>query len=219
MKKYFEILKKCPLFCEIEEKNLLAMLECLNAKTLKYSKNQTIFSEGEPAKDVGIVLTGSVQIVTSDYYGNRTIISNIEPSGLFGESFACADVKSIPVNVVASEETEIMLIDCKRITSTCCNACELHNRIIFNLLKVMAMKNIYFNQKAEITSKRTTREKLLAYLMNQAKLNDSSSFTIPFDRQELADFLQVDRSGLSTEISKLRAEGVIECKKSNFKLL
>ena len=195
------------------------MLTCLNAKVIHFNKGETKIEEGSSARDVGIVLSGSVQIIKIDFYGNRSIISKIESAQLFGESFACADIVSVPISVIASENSEIMLIDCKRITKTCCNACEFHNQIIINLLQIMAMKNIFFNQKAEITSKRTTREKLLAYLEQQAKINNSNSFSIPFDRQELADYLEVDRSGLSAEISKLRKEGLLECKKSNFRLI
>lgn len=219
MKKYFHILRNCSLFDNIADENLLSMLDCLDAKILSFKKGETIISEGEPAKYVGIVLFGKARIIRCDYYGNRNIIANIEPSHLFGESFACADTKIIPVSVVASENTEVMMINCKRITQTCCNSCEFHSQIIFNLLKILAMKNILFNQKAEVTSKRTTREKLLTYLMQQAQQNNSNKFTIPFDRQELADYLEVDRSGLSAEISKLRADGIIECNRSNFKLL
>ncbi len=219
MNKYYDVLRKCKLFSNISDKNLLPMLTCLNAKVLHFNKGETIIEEGSSARDVGIVLSGSVQIIKIDFYGNRSIISKIESAQLFGESFACADIVSVPISVIASENSEIMLIDCKRITKTCCNACEFHNQIIINLLQIMAMKNILFNQKAEITSKRTTREKLLAYLEQQAKINNSNSFSIPFDRQELADYLEVDRSGLSAEISKLRKEGLLECKKSNFRLI
>ena len=219
MNKYYDVLRKCKLFSNISDKNLLPMLTCLNAKVFHFNKGETIIEEGSSARDVGIVLSGSVQIIKIDFYGNRSIISKIESAQLFGESFACADISSVPVSVIASENSEIMLIDCKRITKTCCNACEFHNQIIINLLQIMAMKNILFNQKAEITSKRTTREKLLAYLEQQAKINNSNSFSIPFDRQELADYLEVDRSGLSAEISKLRKEGLLECKKSNFRLI
>lgn len=219
MNKYYDVLRKCTLFNNISDKNLLSMLTCLNAKVFHFNKGETIIEEGSSARDVGIVLSGSVQIIKIDFYGNRSIISKIESAQLFGESFACADISSVPVSVIASENSEIMLIDCKRITKTCCNACEFHNQIIINLLQIMAMKNILFNQKAEITSKRTTREKLLAYLEQQAKINNSNSFSIPFDRQELADYLEVDRSGLSAEISKLRKEGLLECKKSNFRLI
>ena len=219
MKKYFEILRKCKLFNNISDENLLPMLNCLNARVVKFQKGDTVLEEGSDVHSVGIVLSGSVQIIKIDFYGNRNIISKIDTSMLFGESYACADITSVPVSVIACENTEIMFIECNRITKTCCNSCEFHNQIIINLLKIMALKNIHFNQKAEITSKRTTREKLLAYLEQQAKINNSNSFSIPFDRQELADYLEVDRSGLSSEISKLRKEGLLECKKSNFCLL
>lgn len=219
MKKYFDSLRLCPLFHNINDENLLAMLACLGAQIHHYEKGQCIIEEGEPAAYVGIVLSGSAQIVRVDYYGNRSIVTNIEQSHLFGESFACAEVKAIPVSVIASETCDIMLIDCHRITQSCSNACEFHNQIIFNLMKVVAVKNLIFNQKIEVTSKRTTREKLMTYLHIQAKQQKSNQFTIPFDRQELADFLEVDRSGLSAEISKLRNSGVIACRKNQFTLL
>lgn len=219
MIKFFEPLRKCPLFDNIADKNLLELLGCLGAEVRTYEKNQTIIAEGEKAVNIGVMLSGSAQLIRIDYYGNRSIVTNIEPSQLFGESFVCAEVSSIPINVVAAENCEVMLINGGRVMRSCSNACEFHNQIIFNLMKVVATKNLVFNQKIEITSKRTTREKLMAYLLNQAKLHNSDSFTIPYDRQELADFLEVDRSGLSAEISKLRKEGVIECRRSCFRLL
>ena len=218
MKKYFEILRKCPLFSEIESDDLMPLLGCLRAEAKSYGKKEVIISEGEAARYVGIVLSGSVQIEMGDYYGNRTILSSAEPSELFAESFACAEVKSIPINVVASENCQVMLIDCRRIMHSCTNACNFHSQMIFNLMRIVATKNIIFHQKIEITSKRTTREKLMAYLMFQAKRAKQSRFEIPFDRQELADYLGVDRSGLSAEISRLKAEGVINCRKNQFEL-
>ncbi len=219
MKKYLEVLRNCSLFNNVADANLIPMLSCLNGKVISFKKGETIISEGEQTKNVGIVLRGTAQIIRVDYYGNRNIIAIVEPSYLFGESFAFADIQAIPVSVIASENTEVMMINCQRIAKTCCNSCEFHNQIIFNLLKIMAMKNILFTQKAEVTSKRTTREKLLTYLMQQAKQHNNNSFDIPFNRQELADYLEIDRSGLSAEISKLRKEGIIECIRGNFKLL
>ena len=218
MKNYFEILRKCPLFAEIKSEDLIPLLDRLRADAKNYRKKDVIISEGEAARYVGIVLSGSVQIEMGDYYGNRTILSTAEPSELFAESFACAEVKSIPINVVASENCEVMLIDCRRIMHSCTNACNFHSQMIFNLMRIVATKNIIFHQKIEITSKRTTREKLMAYLMFQAKRAKQSRFEIPFDRQELADYLGVDRSGLSAEISRLKAEGVIDCRKNQFEL-
>ncbi|MBQ7800548.1 MAG: Crp/Fnr family transcriptional regulator [Oscillospiraceae bacterium] len=219
MKKYFEILRKCPLFAEIKNEDLIPLLDCLRAEVKSYRKKDVIILEGEAARCIGIVLSGSVQIEISDYYGNRTILSTAEPSELFGESFACAEVKSIPINVVASENCEVMLIDCRRVMHSCTNACNFHSQMIFNLMRIVALKNIVFHQKIEIISKRSTREKLMAYLMFQAKRAKQSRFEIPFDRQELADYLGVDRSGLSNEISKLTAEGVLKSKKNYFELL
>lgn len=219
MNLYFEVLQKCPLFQDITEENLLTMLDCLQVKTGRYKKGQTIFAEGEPAKFFGILLTGAAKIVRVDYYGNRSIVASLEPAQIFGESFACAKIEALPVDVVAAENTEVLLIDARRILQSCSHACSFHNQMIFNLLKVVATKNLVFHQKLEITSKRSTREKLMTYLLLQAKYHHSNSFIIPYDRQELADYLEVERSGLSAEISKLRREGILECRRSQFTLL
>ena len=219
MKKYFEILRKCILFDGIEDGNLMGMLGCLGAKLVKYASNQTIVSEGDEVGLIGIVLSGEIRLMRIDYYGNRSIMATVEPSELFGESFACADMKKSPVDIVAMDNCDILLIDCARIIRTCSNACEFHSKMVYNLLKIVAGKNLVFHQKLDIMSKRTTREKLIAYLSHQAKKNASERFIIPFDRQELADFLEVDRSGLSVEIGKLKREGVIECRKNEFRLM
>lgn len=218
MRRFIGILKKCILFKEIEEDEILSMLSCLDARVVDARKGEYIFSEGEAAKYVGIVLTGEAQIVRNDFFGNRTIVAAIMPGELFGESFACAEVEELPVSVAASENSEIMLIDCKRIITTCSSSCRFHNMIIHNLLQVLANKNLAFNKKIEITSKRTTRDKLMTYLLSQAKIHGSSSFEIPFDRQELADYLGVERSAMSKEISKMKDDGLIECERSWFKV-
>lgn len=219
MKKHFEILRKCPLFDQIEDENLLALLDCLGAKVETYGKKETILAEGKPARYIGIVLSGSAQILRIDYFGNRTILSGIGPSEIFAEAFACAEIESIPVTIAACEPCEIMLIDCHRIMHSCSNGCSFHQQLIFNLMKDIATKNIQFHQKIEITSKRSTREKLMTYLMIQAKKAGSNRFEIPFDRQELADFLEVERSGLSSEIGKLCKEGIILSHRKQFELL
>ena len=146
-------------------------------------------------------------------------MGRLEPGDLFGESFAFAGVDTLPVNVMAATPCDILLIDSSRIISPCSNACSFHTSLIFNLLQIMARKNLGFHQKIEITSKRTTREKLMTYLLEQAKIHQSNSFEIPFDRQTLADYLEVDRSGLSAEISKLRKERILECHRCKFTLL
>ncbi len=219
MKKYIEILKKCALFQNIDEEKLPIMLKCLGAKVLSFDRKYTVLTDGEPARYIGIVLSGSVQIVQIDYFGNRSIIGNLASPGVFNEAFACAETQSVPVTVIANEPSEIMLIECSHILHTCSNNCGFHQQLIFNLMKDLANKSIMFHQRIEITSKRTTREKLLAYLLYEAQKQSRAEFRIPFNRQELADYLEVDRSGLSAEISKLRAEGILESNRNHFKLL
>ena len=201
MQGYHPILRQCPLFDGIEMEDLSAMMGCIGGRTINAPKGQIIFREGDPATHVGMVLSGAVQMVREDYYGNRSIVAHISPGELFGETYACADIEELPISVVADEDTTALLMDCRRITTTCSSACAFHSRIIHNLLRLVAMKN------------------LMTYLLNQAKLKRSNSFTIPYDRQELADYLEVDRSGLSAEISKLRKEGILTSEKNQFTLL
>ena len=214
-----EILEKCVLFSGIRPEDRGPMLGCLGARAVTAGKGQYLFREGDPADSIGIVLEGCVQIEREDYYGNRSILARIGQAGLFGESYACADVTAFPISAVAAEDCTALLINSQRIITTCSNACGFHNQMIFNMLKVVAGKNLVLTQKIEITSRRTTREKLMAYLLLQAKQQGSNTFTIPYDRQALADYLEVERSAMSAEISKLRKEGILECSKSTFRLL
>lgn len=212
-------MRKCPLFDGIGDEDLLRMLTCLGARVMFFDKKYTIFTEGTSAKYVGVVLSGSVQVMQFDYFGNRSILSEIGESEMFAEEFACAGVGQIPVSVVAGEPSEVMLIDCSHILHTCQNNCGFHQKLIYNLMKALAEKTIRFHQRIGITSKRSTREKLLSYLALWAKKTGAREFDINFDRQELADYLEVDRSGLSAEIGKLKKEGVIDSKKNHFVLL
>lgn len=219
MKDLFPLLQGCPLFDGINSPDLTAMLGCLGARTVSAKKGQALFREGDTAIYLGIVLTGSVQMVREDYYGNRSIMAHYGPQQLFGESYAFSGTPSLPVSIIADEDTDALLLDSRQISFCCSNACAFHSQVIFNLLRLVAVNNLALHQKIQITAKRTTRDKLMAYLLNQAKLQGSNSFTIPYDRQGLADYLEVDRSGLSAEISKLRKEGILESDKSSFRLL
>lgn len=219
MKEYINVFKKCILFKNIEDSNIIPLLGCIRGKKKTYKKSETIFSEGDIISEVGIILEGSVELIRYDYYGNKSIVTKVSKGELFGESFACIGNKRIPVSIEAKEDTVVCLIDINRIINTCSNACNFHNSLIYNLLQVVAMKNIILNQKIEVTSKRSTREKLLTYLSIEAKKAKSKSFYIPYDRQGLADYLEVDRSGLSNEISKLIKENIIKSEKNYFEIL
>lgn len=218
MKEYLPILRRCTLFQNIEDENLLPMMGCLGATVHTYKKYEHIFSEGDAATKLGIVLSGAVQIVGNDYGGNRSLVANMETAELFAENFACAEVDALPVDVVASEDSRVVLMDVQHVLRSCGNACAFHTQIVFNLMKIVAQKNLLYHRKIEITSKRSTREKLMTYLNYEAKKHGKASFLIPYDRQELADYLEVERSGLSAEISKMRKEGILDAEKNKFTL-
>ncbi|NCB51277.1 MAG: Crp/Fnr family transcriptional regulator [Clostridia bacterium] len=219
MAEYFEVLKTVDLFKGIDESDLQTLLSCLAAKTVHYEKGRTVFFSGESIDRFGIVLSGQVQIVQDDYYGNRSILAKIDTGNLFGESFACAESKALPVSVLTTTESKLLFIDCRRLAVPCAKACGFHSRLIQNLLSIVSMKNIALTQKIEFTSRRTTREKLLSYLSAEAQKAGNNRFCIPFNRQELADYLSVERSAMSTELSKLRDSGVLKFYKNQFELL
>ncbi|MBP3656984.1 MAG: Crp/Fnr family transcriptional regulator [Clostridia bacterium] len=209
----------CPLFAGIAPEDLSGLLGCLGARRIARPKGGVILPEGSPAREVGILLSGRVQLIRTDYYGNRSIMMSISPGELFAESFACAGTVHMPASIVAAEDCEALLLDCRRILTTCSHACAFHSRIIYNLLQTVAAKNLSLHRRAMITAGRTTREKLMTYLLLQAREAGRADITVPFDRQGLADYLEVDRSGLSAEMSKLKREGVIDYYKSDFRLL
>lgn len=218
MKEYSDVLMACPLFAGIAGGELDSLLSCFHAAPLAFGKGDIILAEGDPADRLGVVLSGSVQVIRVDYYGNRSIMGKLAPGDLFAEAFACAGVRAMPVHVVALERTQVLMIRAQKLMHPCDSFCAFHHQLIYNLMRILATKNLVCQQKIEVASRRSTREKLMTYLMLEAKRAKSSSFVIPFDRQELADYLEVDRSGLSTEIGKLRREGVLSCERSRFTL-
>lgn len=217
MKNHLPFLARVPLFHGIDENELSEMLHCLNAKTAGYQKGEIILLEGQPVSSVGVVLSGQVQIVKEDFSGNRNIMAELGPGSLFAESYACARSASLPVTVVGVAEGEVLWLDYARIVTTCPSACRFHTRLVENMLAILASKNILLSQKIEHVSKRTTREKLLVYLSDQAA-HGSGEFDIPFNRQELADYLCVDRSAMSNELAKMQREGILRFRRNHFRL-
>ena len=219
MEEYFDILSQCPLFSGISRQELGQMLSCLGGKITCIAKGKPVFLEGNPARFVGVVLSGTVQIVRDDYYGNRSVLTVVSPGGLFGEAFACAGVETLPVSAIALQNCAVLLLDCKRVLTGCSNACPFHSRLVRNLLQGIAQKNLMLTSKIRCMSQKTTQEKLMEFLLEQAKQHDSAEFVIPYDRQALADYLGVERSAMSAEISKLKKAGRIDCSGSRFRVL
>ena len=172
-----------------------------------FQKQEVIWSEGEPARKVGIVLSGCVQVVSEDVFGNRNILEKLMPGELFGAAYACAGVGGSPVSVVAVTDSQVFQVDIQRVLEVCPASCPFHQQLIRNLVTILAGKNVMLGEKLRHLSKRTTREKLLSYLSETAKQKNARHFVIPFNRQELADYLCVERSAMSAELSKLRGMG------------
>ena len=217
LKKIFDIAKNNPLFQEITFSDFEPMLNCLSSKTTAYRKSDIILLSGDSINFVGLILSGSIKIIREDMNGNSSILAKLAASEIFGEVFACAEVFHSPVTVQAIEETEVLFIDYSKIFTSCTNACHFHNRLIKNMLKLVAQKNLMLNQKIEILSKRTTRDKLLCFFDFQR--GASNAVTIPFNREEMANYLCVDRSAMSNELCKMRDDGLIRFNKNYFEIL
>ena len=215
MKKYENVLQTCPLFTGIQE-NWEDVLSYLGAINKQYAKNEFIFHAGDKISVVGILISGNIHIIKEDFWGNRAILARLEPGDLFGESFSCVKTAKLPVSVVAVEDSVVLFIEYQKFTEPASKAQPFHAHLIRNMLQILAKKNIQLTQKLEHMVKRTTREKLMSYLSEQALKMKSQSFSIPFNRQELADYLSVDRSAMSNELCKMRDEGILAFHRSHF---
>lgn len=212
------ILKKCDLFREMTEKDIEMILGCLGSRKRTYKKGEYIFIEGEQNPKVGIVLSGTVQAIRETKDGDRILINQIKPGDTFGLSHVCAQLESLPLSVVSTDNSEVMFVDLDQLVQTCQKACIFHVQMIKNALWILAQKNLYLDTKMYYISHKTIKERILAYLEDLEIKFNSSEFEISFNREQLADFLCVDRSALSRELGNMKDEGLIDYKKNWFKL-
>jgi CRP-like cAMP-binding protein len=219
MRKYFSVLAHSPLFTGIGGNDLEALLACLGASVRTFAKGETVYFEGDTVSEIGVVASGRLHLVKNGLWGDRDIITEITPPGLFAEAVVCSGIGRIPVSVVAREESGILFADYKRIVTSCSSSCAFHSKLIRNMLGILARKNVMLSAKLEHLTKRTIKGKLLSYLAEQARRKGGGSFDIPYNRQELADYLSVERSALSAEMSRLKSDGVIDYRKNSFELL
>ncbi|MBQ4154512.1 MAG: Crp/Fnr family transcriptional regulator [Clostridia bacterium] len=178
-----------------------------------------VLRQGEYLNDIVVLVEGALHIQKDDYWGNRSILGQIAVGEMFGEAYVAPESGVLLNDVVAIEDSTVMFFDVKRIITTCPTACRFHLMVVQNMFFAISEKNRKLVQKLGHMSKRSTREKLISYLSEQAKKQNSASFTIPFNRQQLADFLSVDRSAMSNELCKMRDDGLLEFDKNKFKLL
>ncbi|MDL2220459.1 Crp/Fnr family transcriptional regulator [Eubacteriales bacterium OttesenSCG-928-N14] len=216
---YMDVLQRVPLFAGFSPEELPNTLQCLEAQQKKYQKDETIFLAGDAANRVGILLCGTAQVVSDDVFGNRSIRTMLGEADLFGEVFACAEVEQLPVSVIAQRDCVVLLINYARILSPCQAQCIFHANLVENMMRILAQKNLMLSTKMDVLSARSTRHKLLNYFSALAMQQGSAQVTLPFDRQQLADYLAVDRSAMSTELSKMQRDGLIRYQKNRIELL
>jgi CRP-like cAMP-binding protein len=218
MKEFVPVLKRTKLFSGVGDDDISTMLSCLEARLLTYKKGEYVLRQGEHLSDILVLAEGRLHIQRDDYWGNRSILGHIGVGEIFGEAYVAPESGTLLNDVIAVKDSAVFFFDVKRVISTCSSACRFHTMVVQNLFFAISEKNRGLVQKLDYMSRRTTREKLLSYLSEEAKKQNSASITLPFNRQQLADYLSVDRSAMSNELCKMRDEGLLEFEKNRFRL-
>ena len=219
MKPYFTILRRTQLFSGVSDEEISAMLNCLQAKLVSYKKGDYVFRQGEHIDKITVLLEGKLLIQRDDFWGNRSIVHAIGIGEMFGEAYVAPDSGAMLNDVIADEDSVVIFFDVRKIITVCPSGCKFHLKVVQNLFYAISEKNRKLMQKIGHISKRSTRAKLISYLSEESKRQNNSTFTIPFNRQQLADFLSVDRSAMSNELCKMRDEGLLLFEKNRFTLL
>lgn len=214
----YNFLAKTNLFKGINADEIALSLKCLDAYEKSYKKGEQIFRTGDTIANIGLVMDGSVNIVVNFFWGNSNIFGHVEKGKIFGEAYAAVPGRELFCDVVAAEDSLILFLNFQKLMTTCPTCCSFHNRLIHNIVRISAAKNLNLSSRMMHIAPKSIRDKLLSYFSEQALEHSSSSFSIPFSRQELADFLGVDRSALSNELSKMQRDGLITYKKNAFTL-
>ena len=218
MKEMLSVLRTSGIFSGISEEETEKMLHCLGVRPETFQKDEYILREGDRVEAFGLVITGKVMIIQEDFWGNRNILAAVGEGQCFAETFACSPGAVLNVSVMAQTNVQVLFLNVKRILTTCPSTCSHHSRMIRNLLSELAEKNLRLNEKITHLGQRSRRAKILSYLSAEAQRHGSAEFDIAFSRQQLADYLSVDRSGLSMELSRMQEEGLLEYRKNHFKL-
>lgn len=208
-----------PLFAGISPEDRGAMFGCIGYHIGTFRKGEIVAIEEENVKHIGIVLSGAVDMVKEDLWGNKTMLLRISKNDIFGETFACGSDTLSVVTFLVSEDARILFLPFNRVMHSCTMACQFHHRLIENMVRVIADKNRDLMRKVEVVSKRSIREKLLAYLSIQSQIQQTRYFEIPLGRVELAEYLCVDRSALSRELAKMKEDGLIDYDRNCFRML
>ena len=208
-----------PLFEGIRPENFDAMLGCIGYHIGSYKKGEPISLEEEHILHIGIVLSGAVDMIKEDLWGNKTMLVRMRKNELFGETFACGSDTMSVVTFVASEDAQVLFMPFNRVMNSCTMSCVFHHQLVENMVRIIAGKNLDLVRKVEVISKKSLREKILAYLSQQAQIQNSRYFEIPLGRVELAEYMCADRSALTRELAKMKDDGLIDYDKNWFRIL
>ncbi len=208
-----------PLFADINPEERVAMLGCIGYHISTYQKGEVVAFENENIKHVGVVLSGAVDMIKEDLWGNKTMLVRAGKDDLFGETFACGEDNLSVVTFMVSQDARILFLPFNRVMHSCTMACRFHHQLIENMVHIIANKNRDLMRKVEVVSKRSIREKILAFLSIQAQTQKSRYFQIPLGRLELADYLCVDRSALTRELAKMKEDGILDFDRNCFRML
>ena len=216
MQNYYNQIKNSPIFFGMKEDELKGLLECFNARIRNYDEGEVIIRQGDIINNIYLILEGSVNIEKDSYWGRRIIVSRLGVNNNIALSFVASKNITSGIDAIAIGKTKLLILNYEKCTSMCQNACTRHKVLINNLFEILSKENIELLQKIENISQKTIREKLLTYFSNEARKNKSNIFEIPFNRQDLADYLNIDRSAMSFELSKMQKEGLIKFEKNKF---
>lgn len=197
---------------EFEDMNRLPFL-----RTASYEKNTLIFQTGDIVHEIGMVLSGCVHIESIDLWGNKSILSHVPEGHAFAETYALCHEPML-VDAIASKDSAIAFVNTDILLSGQHHEKTWYFRMMNNLLHIFAQKNLVLSNRIFCTSAKTIRERLFTYFSNLSVKNGSKTFQVPFDRQQMADYLNLDRSALSKELGKMRKEGLIDFHKNTFTL-
>lgn len=219
MQAYFDQLEGCSLLKGIHRADMPRLFACLNARTVAYERDDFLLRAGDRSPSLGILLEGSVSVIREDYWGKRSLVQKLSTNDIFAESYALAGDAPLRVSVVAHERCVVLWLDAALMLKRCAANCDFHDRLLVNLTASMAQKNIALSRKNELLALRSLRDKLLGYLSQEALLQGADAFAIALNRQELADYLCVDRSALSAMLSRLKREGALDYHRNHFRIL
>ncbi len=219
MEEYLRLLSKCALFKNVKEEDLGSLLSCLNSYTKNYKDEEYIFFAGNEINYVGVILSGSAEIIKENLAGSRHIMAFLGPAHIFAEGIVCTPKRISPVTLRVKEDSKILFIPYERIIKSCGNTCNFHVQLIQNMMMILGQKNYNLNTKIELLTLKGMREKIAAYLLNESKNSNSLSFQIVPNRNELAEYLNVSRTSMCRELARMKELNILDYYQNSFKIL